>query len=143
LIYRSAPLPAPLLVSGSPRVVLFLRSRGEDGALFAYLEEEAPDGRVCYLGEGMLRLIHRDASKGEGSFTRARARPMPIGEVAAVEVEMLPLAHHFAAGSRIRLALAAADRDHFTAPPNAGWAVARGPDHPSCFELPIERSPEA
>ena len=40
-------------------ISLRLATTGSDGAIYAYLEDVAPDGEVIYLTEGCLRFIHR------------------------------------------------------------------------------------
>ena len=59
LTYTGAPLEGALRITGTPVVSLQLSSNKPDGALHVYLEDVAPDGRVTYLTEGILRLIHR------------------------------------------------------------------------------------
>ena len=59
LTFTSGPLPADLHVVGFPVVSLRLATSGSDGALYAYLEDIAPDGEVTYVTEGCLRFVHR------------------------------------------------------------------------------------
>ena len=58
LTYTSEPLKDSLRITGTPVVSLQLSSTHPDGALHVYLEDVAPDGRVTYLTEGVLRLGH-------------------------------------------------------------------------------------
>ena len=46
-------------------VSLQLSSTKPDGALHVYLEDVAPDGRVTYLTEGVLRLVHGIANDAD------------------------------------------------------------------------------
>ena len=64
LTYTSEPLKAAVRVTGAPVVSLHVSSSLADGALHVYLEDVAPDGRVTYLTEGVLRLIHGIANDG-------------------------------------------------------------------------------
>lgn len=146
LVYRSPPLTAPLVVSGHPLLTLHLSTSAADGAVFAYLEEETADGRVLYVTEGLLRLIHRAVSDAPPyaspspyrTFTRRDARPLSPDAVERVLIDLLPVSHAFRVGSRVRLALTAADRDHFAAPPPPHYAVHRAADRASVLELPLE-----
>lgn len=132
LVYRSAPLDAELEIAGHPLVELAVAASAPDGAVFAYLEEETAGGRVHYVTEGALRLIHR-ALDGEAasyrsatpyrSFLRSAARPMPVGTPTELVFDLLPVAYRFARGSRIRLAFATADADHFAPVPDAAKAL--------------------
>ena len=48
LTFTSEPLPADLHVAGFPVVSLRLATSGSDGAIYAYLEDVAPDGEVTW-----------------------------------------------------------------------------------------------
>lgn len=136
LVYSSAPLVEPVEIAGAPVVGVSLRSDGDDGALFAYLEAELPDGRIVYITEGQLRLIHAAAPRDQRTFRRAETRPLVPGAPTWVEFALLPTAYQFARGTRIRLALAGADLDHFapvlTDRPSTRYTLAGG-----WLELPI------
>jgi len=114
LVYTSAPLPAAIEVTGQPVVTLQLASSATDGAFFAYLEDVAPDGRVEYVTEGLLRGLQRRRAPGSSdplalparSFRRADAEPLVPGQVAELAFPLLPTSTVFAAGHRVRLSLA-------------------------------------
>jgi putative CocE/NonD family hydrolase len=147
LTYTSAPLPAAVEVTGHPVVTIHAASSATDGAFFAYLEEVSPDGAVTYVTEGALRALHRklaDASDALGlpqhTFRRADAEPLVPGEVAELTFDLQPISYRFAAGSRIRLALAGADADHFARIPSEGavsWQVQRSAAFPTSLVLPV------
>jgi putative CocE/NonD family hydrolase len=148
-VYDSPPLTAATEVTGHPQVTVWLRSTARDGALFAYLEDVAPDGSVRYVTEGMLRALHRRYSPPDPrdpvalpqrTFLRRDAEPLVPGEVAELRFELLPTSYVFAAGHRVRLALAGADRDHFALVPADGPPTLhfqRGPVHASHLVLPV------
>ena len=74
------------------------------------------------------------------TFERADGRPVVPGEVTELMFDLLPTSYLFERGHSIRVALAGADRDHFTlipseAPPT--WAVLRDAAHPSHVALPV------
>lgn len=147
LVYKSPPLPSDLEVTGHPVVALRLRCTAPDAALFAYLEEETADGEVRYVTEGQLRLLHRalgaappyDSPAPYHTFQSADAAPVPHGEAVEAVFDLLPISHRWSRGSRVRLAIAGADADHFAAPPSpgAGLSVEWGPGA-SRLELPVK-----
>jgi putative CocE/NonD family hydrolase len=149
LVYESAPLERDLEVTGHPLLHLALRADGPDAAVFAYLEDVAPDGRIGYVTEGQFRALHRalwplaDAPYAQTtpfhSFLRADARPLVPGELAELDFDLLPISHLFRRGHRVRLALAGADRDQFAVPPGAAarWQISRGASAASRLELPV------
>jgi putative CocE/NonD family hydrolase len=159
LVYDSAPLEHDLEVTGHALVHLHVTSSAEDGAFFVYLEDAAPDGRVTYVTEGLLRALHRELSGDKAphteviphrSYRRADARPLAPGEPAELVFDLLPVSYLFRAGHAIRIALAGADRDHFaTIPADADqrppvWEVHRSRARPSHVVLPVvPRGPAA
>lgn len=119
--WSSEKLPLPLDLMGHAVIELSLASSEPDAAVFVYLSEIEGDGRVRYVTEGLLRLLHRqEASAPEAyratwpfrSFRRDAARPMVPGAMEHVRIPFLPVAWRFSAGSRIRLSLSGADADH-------------------------------
>lgn len=146
LVYRSAPLDRDTEVTGHPVASLRLRCSADDAAVFVYLEEELPGGEVRYVTEGQLRLLHRhvareapcDSPAPYHSFAKADAAPVPQGEAVSAVIDLLPISHRFGRGSRLRLAIAGADADHFAAPPRPGASlfVEWGPGA-SVLELPV------
>lgn len=151
LVYRSAPLSQPVEVTGHPIVTLHLASTERDATVFAYLEDERPDGSVDYVTEGQLRALHRricDRPRPTSSptpfhsFERADAKPLVPGERCELRFDLLPISWRFAVGHRIRLALAGADRDHFAQlPETPTLGIFRGKPHASRIELPVMPPP--
>jgi putative CocE/NonD family hydrolase len=84
LVFATAPLAASLEVVGSPRVTLAHRSDPAGGDLWVRISEVAPDGRSQNVTEGFV------ASPAAGMDGRTT-------------VELDPVAHRFAAGSRLGL----------------------------------------
>ncbi|MBI3515826.1 MAG: CocE/NonD family hydrolase, partial [Proteobacteria bacterium] len=148
LCYTSAPLARATEVSGHPVVTLWLESSQGDAAVFVYLSEVEADGTVRYVTEGVLRALHRHETPPPRleqrtwpyhPFTRAAAAPMPKGGVERIRFGLLPTSWCFAAGSRVRIAIAGADRDHYAQVPHGRppvLTVHRGADHASLIELP-------
>ena len=100
---------------------LAMRSDQTDGIVIAHLEDVAPDGRVTYLSEGEVRLLHRRTATGgcdpapgtARSFTRADGAAVTPGELMHVEIPLLPVAARIKKGHRIRLSLSGADAGTF------------------------------
>ena len=133
---------------GAAELCLMLASDQADGLVIAYLEDVAPDGRVTYLTEGQLRLIHRatvgepcDTVPGtERTFDKADGVPVVPGETMRIELPLLPVAARIEAGHHLRLSLAGADAgwfDTLTGDANANWTVYYGSPHGSSLLLPM------
>jgi putative CocE/NonD family hydrolase len=154
LVYETAPLAEGREVTGHPAVDLHLRSNSTDGAVFVYLEDVAPDGRVTMVTEGQLRLLHRRASSEPSpywipgpyrTFKKKDAEPMTPGEAIHFTMELLPTSWCFGAGHRVRVAIAGADRDHFARIPadtsmKVSLEILRGAKSPSAISLPVASS---
>jgi hypothetical protein len=136
LVYDGAPLRGATEVTGAPEVELWIAPSGADGLVIAYLEAVSPDGRVTYLTEGGLRLRHHAAR----SFAAADARSLTPWEPVAIRFPLLPLSVALPEGTRLRLALAGADRDTFARVPADGAAafrLGRNRRTPSRLRLPM------
>ncbi len=127
LNYTTAPLETDMEITGHPEVDLSFISSETDCCFFVYLSDVTPEGKPLYVTEGVFRALHR----AEGalpanipetgpphSFSRADAQHLSPGEAARVRFELLPTSYLFRAGHRLRLSIAAADRDHFTKIPD-------------------------
>ena len=84
LIFTSAALTEPMEVLGRPVVELSHGTDNPHADLFVRLCEVTPDGRSTNLSDGFLRLA-------------------PDEPNVLVRIELETLAHHFAAGARLRL----------------------------------------
>lgn len=124
LTYDTAPLERDTELCGWPVVNLCMRTQTDDPTIFAYLEDVAPDGRVTYLTEGVLRAIHRkvsadpqklpyDPGPSPHSFSRADAEPVVPGQDFTVAFKLFAIAALIKKDHRIRLAIAGADADTF------------------------------
>jgi hypothetical protein len=128
---------------------LFLSSSESDGSVFAYLEDVAPDGRVTYLTEGELRLLHRrlcaepapiDSYGPCHSYRSEDTQPMPPDALQEVTIGLHPISALLRAGHSLRIALAGHDASTFARIPSTGtpvWSVAHDAEHPSHVLLPV------
>jgi hypothetical protein len=149
LTYTSAPLGEEIEVTGHPVITLEVTSTATDGNFFVYLENVAPDGRVTYVTEGLLRALHRKLSGDPPpyrtaypyrSFLRKDGMPLQPGQPATLTFQLLPTSILFRRGHRIRIAIAGADKDTFLRIPAEGDVtikVAWGGATPSFLELPV------
>jgi putative CocE/NonD family hydrolase len=148
LRYESEPLASDVEISGHPVITLWIESSEGDAAVFVYLSEVEADGRVRYVTEGVLRALHRREAPPPRferrtwpyrTFAQADAAPMPAGRAELLRFGLLPTSWLFKAGSRIRVAIAGADADHYVQVPHGRppvLTVHRGSDHPSAIALP-------
>ena len=153
LVYTSAPVLQDMEITGSPVLSLEVASSATDGLFIGYLELVAPDGRVFYVTEGVLRAQHRAVAKEPPpyfqfgpyhSMSRADAAPLIPGQVTTIAFDLLATSVLVPKGWRIRLALAGHDESSFLRVPADGtpvWSVHRGGTRPSFVDLPIRRLP--
>jgi uncharacterized protein len=120
--YRSAPLDAAVELVGHAILTLRLAASEPDAALHVYLSEEEPGGTVRYVTEGVLRALHRKLSPWPANYRaswpyhscdRADAAPLVPDLAEEIVIVLLPTAWRFGKESRIRLAIAGADADHY------------------------------
>ncbi len=158
LAYDSPPLDEATEVTGFPIAALFASwDDDDDGRLFAYLEDVAPDGRVAYVTEGQLRALHRaftvgrdsafagrsmkgerrEGERPERGYLRADAKPVRAGGIAELVFEMFPISWLFERGHRVRLTIAGGDADHFQPSRASTLRVYWGKGTPSRVELPV------
>ena len=151
LSWTSAPLAGPAEVTGHAICHLTVSVDAVDAAIFCYLEDVWPDGRVQYVTEGQLRARHR-ATHPSGpyrtavpwrSFEAADAHLLTPDAPTELAIDLQPVSYELRAGHRIRLTVAGADRDHFTRLSEAPqtMVVAWGSAQPSRLDLPMARPP--
>jgi putative CocE/NonD family hydrolase len=132
LTYTSEPMQTDVEITGGPVVTLYVSSTETDGAFHVYLEDVAPDGRVTYITEGILRAIHRNVSSEVPpytmlgpyhSFKRADGAPLVPEEVARVPVQLYTTSVLIHKGHRIRVSVAGHDASLFARYPAEGTPV--------------------
>ena len=146
--YRSEPLDAEVELAGHAVLTLHLAASEPDAALHVYLSEEEPDGTVRYVTEGVLRALHRKlsayppnyrASWPYHSCDRGDAAPLVPGRPEDIVIALLPTAWRFGKGSRIRLAIAGGDADHYGQVPHGRPPVFTLSREGSFLDLPLVR----
>jgi len=96
-VFDSRPLNEPLELLGAPHARISLSSDMPVASLVLRLCEVRPDGSSWLVTWGVLNLTRRDSM--------SEPRALETNQVHAVEFDLRPVAHHFSAGSRIRLSL--------------------------------------
>ncbi len=149
LTYTTLPLKEDVEITGHPIISLYMNSTHEDGAVFAYLEDVDEQGKVTYITEGQLRLIHRKISTEEPpykitvphhSFRKKDSQPVVPGELMEISFGFLPTSVLIRQGHRLRVAIAGADKDTFNRYPAEGTptlTIKRNENHASFIDIPI------
>ncbi|MFN8529125.1 MAG: CocE/NonD family hydrolase [Anaerolineae bacterium] len=154
LTYTSEPLTTPVEITGAAEVAVQLSSTAEDGALYVYLEDVAPDGTVTYITEGELRLsLRQPYAEGEAPYQvpwtmtnpfRAAYEPLVPGQTTAIRLHLYNTSALIQAGHRLRIALAGADADTFRRYPAEGapaLTIERNAAALSYVDLPMLERP--
>jgi putative CocE/NonD family hydrolase len=150
LHYTSASLDTDIVITGSPSVSLQVISTHSDGAFYVYLEDVAPDGRVTYLTEGLLRAIHRkigDSSLAPyvplgvyHSLRKVDIQPLVPNQVAEIRITLFPISVLVNKSHCIRLAIAGHDAALKTRYPQEGipeLCILRNSVQTSYLQLPV------
>jgi putative CocE/NonD family hydrolase len=97
LTFNSAPLPKRLEILGAPKVTLELAVDRPTAFVAVRLNEVAPDGASTRVTYGLLNLTHRDSHENP--------QALEPGKRYQVSVQLNDIAHGFAAGNRVRVAV--------------------------------------
>lgn len=149
LVFSSAPLAAPLEVTGRVRAKLWVASDAPDTDFFVRLCDVYPDGRSFNICEGCLRARFRE------SFSQEKL--LQPSAVCVLDLDLWSTSIIFNKGHRLRVHVTSSSAPGFDPNPNTGEAfrhsattrVARNTvycdrDHPSQLALPVvaaERKP--
>jgi len=148
-VFVSPPLAQDLVMVGNSNADLWIRSTAPDADLGVTLSEVRPDGKEVYVQSGFLRARMRKLAPGSTELhpmhtgLEADAAPLSTQDWNEAQVEMLPVAHVFRAGSRLRISVhtPGGDRptwtfvvERFDTPPKI--SIAHDKDHPSRFIVP-------
>ncbi|MDH4075502.1 MAG: CocE/NonD family hydrolase [Acidimicrobiia bacterium] len=145
LVYASAPLEAELTIAGPVTATVQLASDRPDTDVVVKLVEHRTDGRAMLLMDGVTRALFRHG--------RPDPRPLVVGTVHEIRVDLGHIHHTFAAGSRIEVDVTSSNFPRRARNTNSGnpLLAADGPDavhvaintvhhgaaHPSSIELPV------
>lgn len=118
LTFTTAPLEEDLEICGNVLLELHVASTNTDTDFFVRIADQMPQspeeratGRQpasAMISKGWLRASHRekDAAKSRPDrpyYTHANPQPIEPGQIYKYEIELMPCAHLFKAGHRIRL----------------------------------------
>ncbi len=110
LSYVSDPLATTTVMAGTGRLDMLVGASVPDVDLQVTLSEVRSDGTEYYVQTGWLRASHRKLDRSQSNSLRAvpthkevDAAPIPTGRVVPLSVELMPFAHVFHAGSRVRI----------------------------------------
>jgi putative CocE/NonD family hydrolase len=125
LAYETSPLTADLIMMGSAHLTLGHAMERQDGDLFARISDVDGAGRSRNVAETYARVQSASAST---SASASASTPTPAsasasagaGPGTAVSLELLPAAHTFPAGHRIRLLLAGGSFPQFARSAGSG-----------------------
>ena len=97
LCFTSGPLAEAVEILGNPRVSLLVSADRPGASVVVRLCDVAPTGESLLVTRDLLNLTHREGHD--------RAVPLVPGEPVVAELPLKVIAHRFAAGHRIRLAV--------------------------------------
>lgn len=150
ILFNSEPMAGDVELVGQPVVDLYIAASADDAAVFVYLEDVAPDGRVTYITEGQLRALHRavaepaalpfDQGPSPHSFSREDALEVARGATMRVTFALQPTSALIRRGHRLRLAIAGADANVFRRYPAEGdlaFAIHVGGPEASAVDVPM------
>jgi putative CocE/NonD family hydrolase len=153
LTYTSTPMETDVEITGNPIVTLYVVSTESDGAFHVYLEDVAPDGRVTYVTEGIMRAIHRHVSDKEPPYAvlgpyhtlkRGDVTPLVPGAVTEIRFNLYATSVLIREGHHIRIAIAGHDASMFARYPTSGTpvlAIQRNSTYASHVDLPVMERP--
>jgi uncharacterized protein len=155
LSYLTEPFDDDLVMAGPGHAELWFRTTESDAHVEVVVSIVQPDGTEYYVQQGLLRASSRsiDESKSTELFVAPRygaahRSPLPSGEWVELKVPIFPFAQVFRAGSRLHVRIDTPGRDtplwEFENPepqqPDSVYEVARSPERPSAFVLPVVRA---
>ena len=150
LTFATAPFEHGAELTGHATVQLHLSTSGHDASVFVYLSEVDASGKSWFITEGQLRLLHRETAECPPgyrttwpyrTFYREDADLMEPGVPEAARFALLPVSWRLQPGSRLRLAIAGTDCDHFAQVPHGRPPLLRftlGGADASFIDLPIK-----
>jgi len=142
LTFTTAPLEAPLEVTGRVVARLFVASSAVDTDLSVRLSDVYPDGASYIMTDGILRLRYRESL--------ADPKPLEPGKVYEVAVDCWSTSVVFNKGHRIRVTVTSSNYPRYDLNPGTGKPWAEGCEslkqanrifcdaaHPSRIVLPV------
>ena len=152
-MFCSLPLLNDLEVTGHPLVTLQISSEFPDLQFFAYLEDIECNGKINYVTEGMLKIVHRkilehkrlyETSYPWHSFKKEDSANLETGKITEVTFDLMPISYLFKTSHSIRLSIATSDVDNFEMLPknDIELKIFHNLDFASFIKLPVKSRPE-
>jgi uncharacterized protein len=116
LAYMSAPLRAPLELTGPVVAEIWASTDAPDTDFTAKLVDVAPDGYAMNLADGIVRARYRESS-------RRRSEPLRPHEPVCFAIDLWDLAHTFLPGHRLRVEISSSSFPRFDRNPNTGHEI--------------------
>lgn len=121
LTFITPPLEADLEITGYPILKFQMAINSEEGAVFAYLQDVAPDGRAYYVSDGQLNLRDRKVSEPPfnylgvpyHSILEKDRLPITPNALLDIEIGLCQSAWIVPEGHRLCLTILGADKDNF------------------------------
>jgi putative CocE/NonD family hydrolase len=142
LTYTTAPLEAPIEVTGPVKMTLFAASSARDTDFTAKLVDVHPDGKAYNLCDGIVRARFRDGMD--------QAKFIEPGSIVEYELDLWVTSNVFLEGHRIRLEVSSSNFPRYDRNPNSGLpfgtdvellpahqTIYHDADHPSHLTLPV------
>lgn len=115
--FTSEPLDSKAVVAGPIAVTLYASTTAPDTDFFVTIADVNEAGVATYLQKGLLRASHRAIDHERSIYNEARElvrpfhphtgpQPVVAGTVEEYSIEIMPLAHAFPTGHRIRVEIA-------------------------------------
>ncbi|NIA13594.1 MAG: CocE/NonD family hydrolase [Nitrospiraceae bacterium] len=145
LKFATAPLDAPVEITGRVKVRLFVSSDAPDTDFTAKLVDVYPDGREILMLDSIQRLKFRNGFE--------KADPLPPGESGEVVIDLWSISLIFDVGHRIGVQISSSNYPRFEKNPNSGDDLPTDDNlrvahntlyldkrHPSALLLPVRPS---
>ena len=122
--FVSAPFAHQTTVDGPASLDLYVKSSALDSDLQVTISEVRPDGNEVYVATGVARASFRTYASTSTAlhpvtqYLTSKAHNLPAGTYSLVRVAIDPIAHIFAAGTRLRVVISAPGGDR------AAWTYA-------------------
>jgi uncharacterized protein len=142
LVYTSAPLDAPMELTGPVTASLHAASSATDTDFTVVLADVFTDGRVNMIQDGILRTGFREPDKAP--------QPIEPGRVYALDIDLWATSYLVEKGHRLRVEVSSSDFNRYDRNPNTGapfghsattvaaeQTVHHSAAHPSHIVLPV------
>jgi predicted acyl esterase len=162
LTFSTPPLEVDLEVIGCARLELYGSSDQPDTDFIVRVADEGPRPNTLHpelptpavtVSKGWLRASHRQldeqlSTERRPYHTHTDPEPLTPGHIYRFDIELMPMAHVFKAGHRVRLEIANGDSavteglfSHYYTPKAGTDTIHHDFQFPSCLVLPVLKHP--